>query len=273
MSKSTSTSAPTRSIQREIQLDAPPEAVWKAITDPAELPNWFPLAARGGATPGSAVVWSWGDFDWDLEVVEARPPQLLRLRDLSTERAGQGTSPILEIRLEGRGGATWLRLVHSGFSADSQWDEMFDGTSRGWKDVLAVLGHYLRRHAGARRSATMLRAPLGDTTYAEAWRRATAPDGIATLSADGASIELRLGDSERVSAQVLDLAPGHSLQALVPSWNDSLLHILMENCFGRPEAVFQLSSWSLPPARREPLLQQLSRRLAALFPGEQKRVG
>lgn len=277
MTRSTPTSptsaTSTRGIQHELQLPAPPEAVWKALTDPAELPRWFPLAARGGATPGSKVVWSWLHFDWDLEVLEAQPPHLLRLRDLSSERAAQGPPCLLEIRLEGRGGSTTLRLVHSGFSADSQWDEMYDGTRRGWQDELTGLAHYLRHHAGKRRAAVMLRAPLSGASYADAWQRLTAPDGLAVLAAGGHGLQLRLGDPAPVPATLIDQAPGRNLLAVVPSWNDGLFRILLEGCFGRPEAILMPSTWGLPRERSDAIAEQLARRLSALFPGELKRAG
>ena len=32
----------TRSIEIEVPINASPEAVWKALTDPRELTRWFP---------------------------------------------------------------------------------------------------------------------------------------------------------------------------------------------------------------------------------------
>ena len=39
-----------RAIEKEIELNAPVEAVWMALTDGKELARWFPLEAR--VTPG-----------------------------------------------------------------------------------------------------------------------------------------------------------------------------------------------------------------------------
>ena len=49
----------TRAVEREIEIDAPLAAVWKALTDADELTRWFPLNA--GVTPGvGGSVWmSW----------------------------------------------------------------------------------------------------------------------------------------------------------------------------------------------------------------------
>ena len=51
--KETTTTDPgTRVITKEIVIDAPIEAVWKALTDAEELCNWFPLQAD---LSGSAI--------------------------------------------------------------------------------------------------------------------------------------------------------------------------------------------------------------------------
>lgn len=39
-----------RRIEKEIEINAPLEDVWKALTDANELARWFPLEAR--VTPG-----------------------------------------------------------------------------------------------------------------------------------------------------------------------------------------------------------------------------
>ena len=64
-------SSPTepRSIETQIEINAPIEAVWKALTDGEELANWFPLKAR--VTPGvGGSVWSyWAeDMQWESPI-------------------------------------------------------------------------------------------------------------------------------------------------------------------------------------------------------------
>ena len=39
-----------RRLEREVEIEAPREDVWKALTDANELARWFPLKAR--VTPG-----------------------------------------------------------------------------------------------------------------------------------------------------------------------------------------------------------------------------
>jgi uncharacterized protein YndB with AHSA1/START domain len=34
-------------IDRAIEIDAPPDRVWRALTDPAEIARWFEVAIEG----------------------------------------------------------------------------------------------------------------------------------------------------------------------------------------------------------------------------------
>jgi uncharacterized protein YndB with AHSA1/START domain len=44
-----------RVISKQIEIAAPPEAVWNALTDPEELKRWFPLDARVKPGPGGEI--------------------------------------------------------------------------------------------------------------------------------------------------------------------------------------------------------------------------
>ena len=52
-------SAPTRSQAHEIAIDAPEEAVWKAIVDGEELTRWFVDAAKVEPGVGGSFRLSW----------------------------------------------------------------------------------------------------------------------------------------------------------------------------------------------------------------------
>ena len=65
----------TRAVEREIEIDAPLAAVWKALTDAEELTRWFPLNA--GVTPGvGGSVWmSWTDTEGEGAPIEVWEPE------------------------------------------------------------------------------------------------------------------------------------------------------------------------------------------------------
>jgi len=44
-----------RVISKQIEIGAPPEAVWKALTDPEELKRWFTLDAPVKPGPGGEI--------------------------------------------------------------------------------------------------------------------------------------------------------------------------------------------------------------------------
>lgn len=48
-------------IRREIEVDAPPEEVWDALTDPARLREWFANDVDFDARPGGAGTFRWHD--------------------------------------------------------------------------------------------------------------------------------------------------------------------------------------------------------------------
>lgn len=103
-----------RVVEREITLDAPSAAVWKALTDAAELMRWFPLEARVSPGRGGAVWMRWDDaYDAESAIDIWEPERHLRIR-FPHERAMHLAT---DYYLEGRGGGTVLRVVTSGFGA------------------------------------------------------------------------------------------------------------------------------------------------------------
>ena len=56
------TVAGTRAFRMSLDLDATPEQVWQALTDPQELVRWFPTGARVRPGEGGTMLWSWGYY-------------------------------------------------------------------------------------------------------------------------------------------------------------------------------------------------------------------
>lgn len=51
---------PKQKLEYEIQVAAPMEAGWKAMTDAAELARWFPIEAEVKPGVGGTIRLSWG---------------------------------------------------------------------------------------------------------------------------------------------------------------------------------------------------------------------
>jgi hypothetical protein len=85
------------------ELRHPPEKVWQALTDPADLREWAPFVADGNlGTVGASVNLTWVGTPTPLEttVKRADAPNLLEYSDIRWE-------------LEAFGGGTRLTLWHS----------------------------------------------------------------------------------------------------------------------------------------------------------------
>jgi uncharacterized protein YndB with AHSA1/START domain len=137
----------TESIERTMELHADPERVWRAITDPAELSQWFGTEAEIDLRPGGTGYFGWpeeGRYHCVVDIVE--PPTRLVWRwggpvDTPVE---EGDSTRVEWTLARRhDGGTTLRLVESGFRRDEERAE----NDQGWTDELGELFAYLDAEA------------------------------------------------------------------------------------------------------------------------------
>ncbi len=127
-----------------IQMDHfyahPPEAVWKALTDPELHARWW---AAGDVRP---IVGHKFDLDmgkWGkqpCEVLEVEPERKLRYRF-----AMGSLDTIITWRLVPEGSGTRLTLTQEGFDLDSPLGKQaFEGMQSGWPSVLARLEALLR---------------------------------------------------------------------------------------------------------------------------------
>ena len=84
---------------------------------------------------------------WDSQIEVWEPGRHLRTTYPlpGAEGRGEAIELAVDYYLEARGGGTYLRLVHSGFGPQSEWDEEYDGVRRGWQYELRSLRHYLER--------------------------------------------------------------------------------------------------------------------------------
>jgi uncharacterized protein YndB with AHSA1/START domain len=110
----------TRAHTHEIEIAAPMDAVWKAISDAEELTRWFPLEAQVEPGAGGVIRYRWGDMQGICRIESWEPPNHLRTSwmafDMPQQSSGEARLAV-DWFLEGRGGRTVLRLVHSGFGA------------------------------------------------------------------------------------------------------------------------------------------------------------
>jgi len=275
-------SSKTRSHEHEIFINAPIEAVWKALTDADELIRW--LCDKARVTPGQggrrSVAWGEGDLEAGETTIEVwEPGKRLRLvTDPAKAASGSAataahliTVPIVqEYTLETRDGKTVLRLVHSGIPDAPEWDGFYEGTRAGWPMFFIGLRHYLDRHAGKHRDTIALMQIIGDSP-AEAWDKFRSASGIAPASSSG---QLKAGDrytakggsGPSLEGRIEIFNPPKMLLVTAENLDNSLLTASFEAQDGMNFAYIALSTYGLAQAEAQSLREQLLGWLKVLFP-------
>ncbi len=131
------------------ELRHPPEKVWQALTDPAQLREWAPFdvdGSLGKAGTSVNIMWMGAPKPLETRVTQADAPKLLEYGDIRWE-------------LESHGGGTRLTLWHSIDRRFISWG------AAGWHICLDVLDRLL--------SGTPLRPPgwWGRDEGFEGWQR------------------------------------------------------------------------------------------------------
>lgn len=273
------TTVPARKFEMEIDLPADPDTVWRALTDPRELVRWFPLQADVEPGPGGTMSWRWdGAWTWVSRIDQWEPGRRLRLVqdavapfDVSGAPVDPAIAPpctlALDFALEARGGATRLRVVHSGFGRGTAWDDELDGITVGWQFELRSLRHYLRRHLGRDRIGRManVTTPL---SQAAAWERLRSAGGFgfsAWPPVEGASLTVDLRHGTSVEGTVDFWVTDRDLSLVVPALGDSILRLGTHRSGGRTGVVCWLSSHRATAEVIEPLRTRAETRMKDLF--------
>jgi uncharacterized protein YndB with AHSA1/START domain len=135
------------SVEREVLIEARPELVWGALTQPATLQQWY---AFGGAEidlrPGGRLVMRWdehGEFYGFVEKVEPGRRFAYRYAVEPGVEPAPGNSILVEFTLTPDGDCTRLGLVESGFerleSSAREREKLADVSAQGWDGGLAAL--------------------------------------------------------------------------------------------------------------------------------------
>jgi uncharacterized protein YndB with AHSA1/START domain len=126
----------------EIEIDAPPSRVWKALTDPDQIEKYmFGSHVQTDWTPGSRIVWT-GEhegrrFEDKGHVLEVEPERRLMLTHFSP-LSGKEDAPenyhTLTYELEDEGERTRVSLTQDNNStpeaaehSSSNWEKMLSG--------------------------------------------------------------------------------------------------------------------------------------------------
>jgi len=248
----------------EIEIDAPPAAVWKAISTGEELTRWYAEEARVEPRAGGENWISWGEGqEVGNQNLAWEPGRRLTVGHPDHATATDWNAIVIDFQIETRGGRTLLKLVQSGLPAGPDWDSMDDGTDVGWEMFLFALKFYLERQAGKPRR-TILRywsspRPPDQTFAALRELLGIAADDLRA----GARYAATTAAGEKISGEVIAVEPGHLLVATVEQLGDALVALTVHatkkgafinfivGTFGLPEAQYAEAK-----ARWSHLLQQ-----------------
>lgn len=104
----------TDDVTQSVDVDAPPERVWELLTDPSELPRWWPDAAELEPRVGGRVVLNFGRGAVSGEVTSWEPPVRLGFTWIASNMPGVELHVAFKVDDLGDGRSR-VSVVHSGF--------------------------------------------------------------------------------------------------------------------------------------------------------------
>jgi uncharacterized protein YndB with AHSA1/START domain len=142
-------------IDRTIEIQAPPERVFRALTSREELSAWFQVSIEGEIAPGSDV-WMTSQHPehagqrFPVRIVELTPPRRVVWQwhpgevNTAIDYAKEARTTVT-FTLEPSGKGTRLSVSETGFDAIGleRRAKVFADNSQGWSEVLV----WLQRHA------------------------------------------------------------------------------------------------------------------------------
>ena len=142
-------------IDRAVDIDAPPERVWRALTNAAELSAWFRVTIEGALEQGSEV-WmtsthaQYAGQRFRVQIVELTRPRRVVWKwdpgeiDANVDYASEPKT-IVTFTLEPTAGGTRLTVSETGFDQLSleRRAKVYDSNAQGWAEVLVWLQTYV----------------------------------------------------------------------------------------------------------------------------------
>lgn len=244
-----------RTIELEVTILATPAEIWKALSTAEGLARWFPPMAEGGGAPNSDLFLSWGEgIDWRTRTTAWEENRHLQWSD-PPKKDSANTADSIQMAVDWyietiSGGRCVVRLVHSGFSADADWDDQYGANKEGWTYFLFNLRHYLERHASTPR-VLILERRLATLPRAQLWTRLLGDDGLrATHNGTrgvrvGDRLAFTMNDGRSIPFVVGRVEPS-ILWGTVESLNDGLLMIELEPGSDEYHFGIYLSVYGLP---------------------------
>jgi len=129
-----------RTLEKEQFINASPERVFRALTEPAELERWFVHKAEVDLRPGGAIRLEWApDAVETGTILVLEPPHRLSY----SWHALEPSPTTITFELSAENGGTRLRLIHTGIGEGEDWDRYYTSVNSGWNAHLTNLTAWL----------------------------------------------------------------------------------------------------------------------------------
>ena len=139
----------------EIEIAAPASEVWKALSTAEGIASWFAPGASVEPGAGGKMTISWGEgMEFTTGIAIWEPERHLQT---TSDRPEPAPPNVIDYYIESRGGTTVLRLVHSGFGAEADFDGEYESTGQGWAIFMKLLKHSAERGIDVCRNVTIMR--------------------------------------------------------------------------------------------------------------------
>src|SRR3984957_7882868 len=147
---------PGLTIERDVLIEAPVEVVWRTITEPDQMSQWFADRVELVVKPGAHGFMQFGDQGGPvaLEPIDPPPRFSFRWNHPRGEKPVTGNSMLVEFTLTPEGNErTRLRVSESGHELlagpDAEKERYADEHRGGWAEYLDRLAHILaKRQSG-----------------------------------------------------------------------------------------------------------------------------
>ena len=126
-------------VERSIWISAPRERVWQAVTDPAQIAQWF-APGTSFSQNGDKISVRIGETDIDVAIIESiDPPRQITTRNLPYR------SITTTYTLEEENGGTRFTVTETGFESlpEDARQERLDQDDKGWEMILENLKAYI----------------------------------------------------------------------------------------------------------------------------------